>query len=201
MESDLSKTINVFSTVIYGDQLQEFYDQVTFGISCAVENPEYIEIKKNVIVHHHTSLHAITNHYGGYKPSIKIGEGTHIGPYNAISSINQIIIGNNVLFGPYVHINDHSHNYEDIDIPIIQQPAYSKGPIVIEDDCWLGFGCHVMAGVTIGKHSVIGANSVVTKDIPSYSVAVGVPAKVVKKYNFNTQKWEIIGNLMLESNK
>ena len=118
-----------------------------------------------------------------------IGERTNIGSYNAIGVCNKITIGNNVLFGPHIHINDHSHCYHDISRPIMNQPIYSKGPIVTEDDCWLGFGSHILSGVTIGKHCVIGANSVVTKSIPPYSVAVGSPAKVVKQYDFESEKW------------
>lgn len=73
-----------------------------------------------------------------------------------------------VLFTLYVHINDHSHGYQDITKPIMHQLIFSKGKIIIEDDCWLGFGCHVFSGVTIGKHSVIGANPVITSTIPPY---------------------------------
>lgn len=184
-------TVDFHSTVLYGkQQLEDYFKGVTFGINCSVENPGYIKIAESSNILFQTSIHAIKNYYCEYNPSIEIGKGTQIGPYNAIAAINKILIGNNVLFGPYVHISDHSHMYQDITKPIMHQPAFSKGPIIIEDDCWLGFGCHILSGVTIGKHSVIGANSVVTKKVPPYSVAAGMPAKIIKKYNFNTEKWE-----------
>lgn len=68
----------------------------------------------------------------------------------------------------------------------------SKGPVIIEDDCWLGFNCEVLSGVHIGKHSIVAARAVVTKDIPPYSIVAGNPARVIKQYNFETKLWEKI---------
>ncbi len=75
-----------------------------------------------------------------------------------------------------------NHNFADTSQKIIDQGVTCKG-IVIEDDCWLGFGVKVLDGVTIGKGSVIGAGAIVTKDIPPFSIAVGVPARVIKSRN------------------
>lgn len=97
-----------------------------------------------------------------------------------------------MLFAGYVHITDHSHGYENINDSIINQKLVSKGPVIIDDGCWLGFNCEILSGVHIGKHSVVAARSVVTKDIPPYSVVAGNPARVVKQYNFQNQKWEKI---------
>lgn len=95
-----------------------------------------------------------------------------------------------MLFAGYVHVTDHSHGYEDINKPISEQPLISKGPIVIEDDCWLGFSCEILSGVHIGRHSIVAARAVVTKDVPPYSIVAGNPARIVKQYNFETNKWE-----------
>ena len=95
-----------------------------------------------------------------------------------------------VLFAGYVHVTDHSHGYEDINMPISKQPLISKGPVIIEDECWLGFSCEILSGVHIGRHSIIAARAVVTKDVPPYSIVAGNPARIVKKYNFETNKWE-----------
>ena len=107
-----------------------------------------------------------------------------------LGAINKIQIGKNVLFAGYVHITDHSHGYEDISQPIAPQKLISKGPVIIEDDCWLGFNCEILSGVHIGKHCIIAARAVVTKDIPPYSIAAGNPAKIVKRYNMDTKQWE-----------
>lgn len=97
-----------------------------------------------------------------------------------------------MLFAGYVHITDHSHGYEDITQPILKQKLISKGPVIIEDDCWIGFGSEILSGVHIGKHSIIAAHAVVTKNVPAYSIVAGNPARIVKKYNFETKKWEKI---------
>lgn len=91
-----------------------------------------------------------------------------------------------------MHITDHSHGYEDVTSPILPQKLISKGPVIIEDDCWLGFNCEVLSGVHIGKHSIVAARAVVTKDIPPYSIVAGNPARVIKQYNFETKLWEKI---------
>lgn len=183
------KPIDYCSVILFDDDLRKFYPDVIFEGSNAVENPGYVNIGKNVRIGHHSSLHGISKYYGKYFPSLTIGEGSIIGSYNAISSANKISIGKFVLLGPHVHINDHSHGYEDITKPIMHQPIFSKGEIIIEDESWLGFGCHILSGVTIGKHSVVGANSVVTKTIPPYSVVAGTPAKIIKKYDFSRNEW------------
>lgn len=119
-----------------------------------------------------------------YTPRIIIGDNVNIETDCHISAINKVSIGNNVLMASFVYISDHSHgNVNDMDgvvVAPLERPLYSKGPIIIEDDVWLGEKVSVMPGVHIGRGAIIGANSVVTKDIPAYAVAVGSPAKVIK---------------------
>ena len=88
-----------------------------------------------------------------------------------------------------VYISDNLHGYEDIHTPIHRQPIVQNGTVEIGEGSWLGENVCVI-GANVGKHCVIGANSVVTRNIPDYSVAVGVPARVVKRYNFETKLWE-----------
>ncbi len=88
-----------------------------------------------------------------------------------------------------VYISDNLHGYENPNVPILKQPIKQNGTVRIGEGSWLGVGVAVI-GANIGKHCVIGANAVVTKDIPNYSVAVGIPAKVIKRYNPETNKWE-----------
>ncbi len=112
--------------------------------------------------------------------SIYIDEGTFIGPYVCIAGPGNIKIGKSCLIAAHAGIFANNHIYSDPTQIIGSQGVTRKG-IVIEDDCWLGSGVKVLDGVTIGKGSVIGANSVVTKDIPPFSIAVGVPARVIKR--------------------
>ncbi|BDA71416.1 hexapaptide repeat-containing transferase [Rivularia sp. IAM M-261] len=111
---------------------------------------------------------------------IHINENTFIGPGTCIAGPGNIKIGRNCLIAAQSGIFANNHNFADLELPIRDQGITREG-IIIEDDCWLGSGVKVLDGVTIGKGCVIGANSVVTKDIPPYSVAVGVPARVIKK--------------------
>jgi len=115
-----------------------------------------------------------------------IGNKTIIGIGNVI--IGPVIIGDNVMLAQNIVISGLNHGYEDISTPPSEQKVVTKA-ITISDNVWIGANCVITAGVNIGKHCVIGAGSVVTKNIPDYSVAVGNPARVVKKYNFDTSTW------------
>lgn len=118
-----------------------------------------------------------------FTPSVIIGENVSFNYRCHIGCINRIIIGNNVLFGSQVLITDHSHGggKDEIGIPPKEKDLYSKGPVIIEDNVWVGEGVCILPNVRIGENSIIGANAVVIQDIPPYSVAVGNPARVVKK--------------------
>lgn len=101
-----------------------------------------------------------------------------------ISCMNKIKIDRGVLFGENVFISDNFHgrnSFEEINIIPIKRPLWSKGPIEIGKNCWIGRNVCIMPNVTIGDNCIIGANAVVTHDIPCNSIAAGVPAKVIKK--------------------
>lgn len=110
---------------------------------------------------------------------IQIDEGTFIAPYVCIAGPGDIKIGKHCMIAAHSGLYGNEHNFADLTQPIREQGVTRKG-IVIEDNCWLGHGVTVLDGVTIGQGSIIGAGAVVTKDIPPFSVAVGVPAKVIR---------------------
>lgn len=112
-----------------------------------------------------------------------------IGHYNEIYSTKSIIIEDNVLTADRVYITDNLHGYEDISEPILRQCINQIGNVRIGEGSWLGIGVCVI-GAKIGKHCVIGSNAVVTKDIPDYSVAVGIPAKVIKRFDVESNEWK-----------
>ncbi len=121
--------------------------------------------------------------------AVLIGDRTRIGLSNVI--IGPVTIGNDVMFAQNIVLSGLNHGYEDITIVPHKQPV-TKKKIIIEDEVWIGANSVVVAGVTIGKHSVIAAGSIVTKDIPAYSVAAGNPARLIKQYNPDSGIWERI---------
>ena len=111
---------------------------------------------------------------------LEIGKKCSLNQGCNINAAGGIIIGNNVRIAAYTVMNSVDHIYYDKSTDIKDQ-GYIKGKIIIEDDVWIGAGVKINKGITIGKGSVIGAGSVVTKDIPPFSVAAGVPAKIIKE--------------------
>lgn len=122
---------------------------------------------------------------------LSIGDGSCLGNFNHIICSKKIHIGKKVLTSDRVYISDNLHNYENINLPIMEQSIRQLGEVYIGDGSWIGENACIL-GVKIGKNCIVGANSVVTKDIPDFSVAVGIPAKVIKSYNFKTKTWDKI---------
>lgn len=127
-----------------------------------------------------------------------IGDNFQMNDYVHITAMEKIFIGNNVLLASKIYISDCSHgsylgNSDDShpDLIPIHRPMFSK-PIVIEDNVWLGESVAVLPGVTIGKGTIVGANSVVSRSLPDYVIAVGSPAIPIKRFNLDTEKWEKI---------
>lgn len=120
-----------------------------------------------------------------------IGNRTRIGMSCVV--IGPVTIGNDVMLAQHIVISGLNHPYEDVTVPISVQKVTTK-PIKIEDETWIGANSVITAGVTIGKHCVVAAGSVVTKDVPPYSIVVGNPARIIKRYNFDTKTWEKVTN-------
>lgn len=117
-----------------------------------------------------------------------VGDHTVIGHFAHIIAYKEVVIEESVLIADKVFISDCTHNYSDVNIPVNDQGVSFLKPVIIGEGSWLGENVCV-CGASIGKQCVVGANSVVTKDIPDYCIAVGSPAKIIKKYDFVNQKW------------
>lgn len=118
-------------------------------------------------------------------PSLKIGNGVSIGDDCHITVADNVIIGEGTLFGKKVTISDNSHgniSFRSMQIPPLERGIGVKGGITIGRNVWVGDKVTILGNVTIGEGSIIGANSVVTKDVPAYSIAAGVPAKILKQF-------------------
>jgi len=121
--------------------------------------------------------------------AVIIGDRTRIGLGCVL--IGPVTVGNDVMFAQNIVVSGLNHGYQDINIPPSLQPVETK-PITIKDGVWIGANAVLTAGITIGKHAVIAAGSIVTKDVPDYSIAAGNPARIMKKYNPESGAWERI---------
>lgn len=156
-----------------------------------INHPHILKGEKYIIIGNGTTIDNAAiltawDSYGGesFQPSITIGNNCHVGEHVHISAINKIIIGNNVLTGRHVYISDNSHGHVimgEVEIPPIDRPLYSKGEVVIEDNVWIGEHVCILPGVHIGKAAIVGANAVVTHDVPANCVVGGNPAKIIKQ--------------------
>lgn len=150
-----------------------------------------ISIGDNCIFHRGTIIDAWDDYHGvKYNPSIQIGDHCSFGAYTQLTACNGIKIGDNLLTGAYVIISDNNHGQfseDELKCDPRERRLHSKGEVVIGNNVWLGDKVAVLSGVHIGDGVVVAANAVVTKDIPPYSLAAGVPAKVIKQLNKNNE--------------
>lgn len=120
---------------------------------------------------------------------VYIGDRSRIGLGCVV--IGPVTVGNDVMFAQNIVVSGLNHGYQDISLPPSLQAVETK-PITIGDDVWIGANAVITAGVKIGKHAVIAAGSIVTKDVPDFSIVVGNPARIIKQYNPSSGKWEKI---------
>jgi acetyltransferase-like isoleucine patch superfamily enzyme len=193
----------VFRKIFYKRLIGTCGSGVVFGRNVTIRHPSKIHIGSNVIIDDNVVLDAkgggdgitlgdnvliarntILSCKGG---SIKIGDNTNIGMNCLFQSESKIDVGPNIVMASYCYlVAGGNHGIDRTDIPIIQQPPVSRGGIVIEENCWLGARVTVIDGVTVGRDTVLGAGAVAIRDVPEFSVAAGVPAKVVKNRKGNS---------------
>ena len=152
---------------------------VYIGKHCSLKGKNNIVLEDGVTVRPYAQIWS-----GG--GTVRIGRGSEIGERCRISIANSLEIGEKVLLSPNVYITDCDHEYRNVDIPVIEQGIVQKGQKVsIGEGSYIGINTVIVGNVKIGKHCVIGANSIVNKDVPDFCVAVGCPVKIIKSYNEN----------------
>ncbi|MBV8909137.1 MAG: acyltransferase [Gammaproteobacteria bacterium] len=136
-------------------------------------------------------MFSVVEHFQGrdYDPWLRIGSGTNIGSGIWFSCVGQITVGENIQMAHNVLIADSYHEYEDPDTPIICQPMAQPQPVEIGSGAYIGAHAAILGGVTIGRNSFIGANSVVTASVPPNSVVAGNPARVIRHFDRNRGEW------------
>lgn len=191
--------------VFYGKLFQDIGRGIIFGKGLVLRHPQRISLGDNVAIDDNVMLDAsgagkegitigsnviISRNcvIQGKTSAVKIGDKTDIGCNAIISSGGGIDIGKHVLIAGNCYIGGGRYLSERLDIPMMSQGVYSQGSVVIEDDVWLGAGAIVLDGVHVGKGCIIGAGAVVTKDLPAYTVAVGVPAKAIRNRQGKTSQ-------------
>ena len=164
-----------------------------FGFRSRLDRPDVltncaqIRIGKNVRIWKGSRIEAV-GAARGPAPKIEIGDNTAIHLGFHCGAAESVKIGKDVLIAGRVYITDHDHAFDDPAKPVRWADGLVSKLVVIEDGVWLGEGCVVLKGVTVGKRSVVGANAVVTKDVPPGVVVGGIPARVIKKIDFRDFK-------------
>lgn len=163
---------------IRGKKYIDLGDQLTLGKHCRFEVFPHLMV-------------------GNKSKKLKIGKNVQINDNVHICALQSVEIGDNVLIASNIYIADNSHGSYNGDSATQSSPitppikrSYYIAPVKIDNNVWIGQGVVINPGVTIGEGSIIGANSVVTHSIPPFSIAVGSPSKVIKKYSFEKRSWE-----------
>ena len=175
--------------------------EVYISNNVEIRNRFNIHFKGNSLVSHHVNLRASNSIIFGKNTTvcsyttiegaggnIEIGDNVVIGEFSTIQGQGGVYIDKNVLLASHVHLISNMHSYSDVTLPIKEQTNTSE-QIKIEENAWIGINVTILSGVTVGKNSVIGSGAIVNKDIPPFSVAVGQPARIIKKYCFEKKDW------------
>jgi len=152
--------------------------------------PRHFIIGKSVFIRNNARLEGITRHDSdNFNPVVEIGNNVSIEQNLHLTCARKILIGNNTAIAANVTISDINHPYTDINLPPDRQPL-QVSEITIGDDCKIYNNVVILPGTILGKHNIVGANSVVGGIFPDFCVIAGTPAKIIKQYNPGTESWE-----------
>lgn len=153
-----------------------------------IERADRIALGDDVYVAAQSCLAARPASEAGGEPALVIGDGCKLGRFNHVYATRSVELGQKVLTANGVYISDNLHDYRDIHTAVMDQPLRQLAETVIGDHSWLGHNACVI-GARLGRHCIVGANAVVTRDAPDYSVIVGAPARVIRRYDPHTGEW------------
>jgi abequosyltransferase len=176
--------INLKNRFLFGSYGRDVY--IEPGV--VINRPRYIHIGDRTFIKQHTNINIHPADKKSKEGMLFLGKHVTISQGCIISAFTRIVLEDEVGMAPYGCILDNTRKPTDITRPL-QEQDIEVGPVHIGEGSWLGYNVIVLPNVTIGKHCIIGALSVVKKDIPPYSMAVGSPARVVKRFDFNRKEW------------
>lgn len=172
---------------------------INLGAGCQIFGRRFISFGASFSAHKSLWLEAVCEYKGvQFFPKIVLGNRVNISQNVHITCINKIKIGNDVLIGSNVYISDHNHGiYNNREFahsspkqPPAERELYSAGSVVIEDNVWIGDSVNIVGPLTIGFGSIVASNTVVRQDVPPHVIVAGIPARIIKKFNFQTASWE-----------
>lgn len=175
-----------FIAIFFRFRLGSLGENVHIGKRLRLDGVKNLHIGSGVYIMPDCWLSALS--VTGRTGRLEIGSGSYIGRYAHIVALGTLRIGCKVLIADKVYISDNIHGFENPEVAVMDQPLEIKGSVSIGDGSWIGENVCVI-GASIGMHCVIGANSVVLKDIPDFCVAVGAPARIIKKYDKSEKSW------------
>lgn len=175
----LERALLLMHTMIARPRFNKWGCRSRLGLGAMLESAHLVSVGDEVEIGRHAWLNA-SDDRGDGELTLRIGNGTYIGRFVHINAWREVVIGDNVLIADRVFISDCSHDFSSRALPIKQQKDIFVGPVILREGCWIGVGAVIMPGVTIGRNAVVGANAVVTHDVPDFAVAAGVPARLLR---------------------
>ncbi|MBU0633197.1 acyltransferase [bacterium] len=172
--------------LLFSNRFKYFGKNISIISPDIIDGEEYIYLEDGVSIGSLVWLLAYKQ--GDVIPELHICSQTTIGRFAHIVALRKIVIEKNVLIADKVYISDNIHSYQDVNVPIKEQSIEFKGEVIIGENSWIGENVSIV-GAKIGKHCIVGANSFVNKDVPDYCVVGGIPAKILKKYDFTLKEW------------
>lgn len=161
------------------------------GSYIILKHCEYVKLGKNVRINEQIRIECYPEYLGvKLKPILVIEDDSNIGPGFTALVADSIIIGKGCLFAGNVTLISENHGISPQITDYYQKEPLTTGPVKIGDGCWLGQNVTVLPDTTIGKRCIIATNAVVKGTFPDYSMIAGIPARVIKKYNFETNSWD-----------
>ena len=183
----LKRVWNLMLAIFWKARLGSFGRRSRISVPAWIKGHQSIHVGENVHIWRMSRMTAITPHPS--RRIITIDDGSIIHPSVHISAVKSVHVAKNVLIAANCYITDHDHMWQDIANPPIRNGHVIARPTRICDEVWLGEKVMVLKGVTIGRNSIIGSGSVVTKDVPPFSMAVGNPARVIRTYDHDSGTW------------